>query len=538
LGVLSLSCDSSDDNRSLSSSTSTSASSGGAGGIGGDTSSSSTGGDGAGGIAGQGGSGGAPVIDYSCSGSDCPPCSQNMPPCANVDAEIDGTCCAFGDPLPQVGSGHSSESVDIESDGVHTILCGGFGADVHDVTTPQQPLYLGKAGFRCQRAAFGPTLSGKKHFFIAHHGDSWQTLPYLQTYSISGSDMVMEHSLQEPGVLYEGLVSNGTHLFVAAHDGGLRVYEIGPTGELSFLTVLGGFSNAWKVELDLDFLYVADFNAGLRIVSIADPANPILVDTLPTVGQPRDVALGAGRVFVAMGGFGVDVFDRSVPGSLTHAATLAVEGTAQSVDADVGVLGVAAWNHVATYDAQSLRLLATEKVRGYPEFEQDLGVAMDGPNLHIAEWEGLHILRHRPGFIAPDLWIEEKLFQFEVQQPGVRAVVVRNRGELPLSISGVSFDDSAYSSSATSLSIDAGKGDFFEISYQPPATNPVSVMTITSDDPDAADAQYAAGLQAADNEFNLNVGDTLTNDFSFLDPGGQLSNLQGKVTVLAYFALF
>ena len=518
---------------------STTSASGGGSGTGGDAVSS---GGGAGGeAAGSGGMGGGlppPWQGYRCTGDDCPPCAKNLPPCANVAEIIEGTCCAFGDPLPLVGQGVASEGVEVETDGQHTIVCGGFGADVSDVGSITQPMHLGKAGQRCQHAAFGPVLGGKKHFFIANHGDSYASTPFIQTFAIDGAVLDSVATLSEPGVLYEGIATDGSYLYAAVHAGGLRSYAIEADGTLTHLASLSGFDNAWKVALDQDYAYVADFAGGLRVVSIADPSAPALVDTLPTTGPPRDVAVGEGRVFVAMGGFGVEVLDRVAPGSLVPAAVLEVEGTAQAVDTDQGVLGVAAWTHVATYDASSLRLLATEKTRTHPHFEQDLGVAMDGPNLHVAEWEGLYILRHRPGFIAPDLWIEEKLFQFALTEPTVRAVVVDNRGELPLSLGSVTFSDPAYSTTATTVTIPPGQGDFFEISYAPTAAASLSTITIATDDPDPGDGLHVVTLDASDNATALNVGDTLTSDFFFLDPNNDLSNLEGKVTVLAYFALF
>ena len=51
---------------------------------------------------------------------------------------------------------------------------------------------------------------------------------------------------------------------------------------------------------------------------------------------------------------------------------------AEAVRQGYDVIAVAAWSHVALYDDASFVLLATPKIRGYPDFEQDVGIAMIG----------------------------------------------------------------------------------------------------------------------------------------------------------------
>ena len=201
---------------------------------------------------------------------------------------------------------------------------------------------------------------------------------------------------------------------------------------------------------------------------------------------------------------------------------------------------MAAWSHLAVYAPATLRLLTTEKLGGYPSFEQDLGVAMVGHDVFVAEWTALHTLRFRPGYIAPDLWITEKLFQFPPDAPTTRAVVVRNLGELPLELESISTSDPArFSVSQTTLAVPPHQGDFFEVSFTPPAGPQSALLQLGTNDPDLSDRLWSAGLLAQNGQ-DLGVGDALDGDFAFLDPNGQnqLGGVQGRVVVLAYFALF
>jgi hypothetical protein len=46
--------------------------------------------------------------------------------------------------------------------------------------------------------------------------------------------------------------------------------------------------------------YVADGPEGLQVVDLSTPSQPRLVGTFKTPSPPRDVALGAGAVYVAV----------------------------------------------------------------------------------------------------------------------------------------------------------------------------------------------------------------------------------------------
>lgn len=478
-----------------------------------------------------------------CASLDCVPCALGDR-CAEAGELIEGTCCARGDNIERLGQGGGSEVVDIESDGTYAVLCGGFGATINDVSDPRRPVSLGSVGGRCQRAAFGPVLSdGTRVFYLAHHGDSWVSQPFLRTFHISPSQQIGQVDADlSPGVLFEGVAYQDGFLFVAAHELGLRIYEVdAATGVPALRAELSGFANAWKLVPDGDALYVADADAGLRVVDISDPLAPSIAATVETSGAARDVDAHGGRVYVGMGGSGIDVFDATDPFSLAPVGTIDARGSVQGVSANDSIIAAAAWNHIAVYDVDTLSILGTERTRRSPSFEQDLGISVVGDVLFVGEWEGLHVFEYHQGLVASDIWVEDDLFSFANDSTGARAVIVENLGALDLEISEVSVDDPAFSVIGGQGSV-IGWGDqeFFEVQFEPPGpADGQSIIAIHTNDPDAAHSPLEIPLVTLAGD-RLDVGDTLTNDFAFLDPTGsnQLSQLEGNVVVIAYFALF
>lgn len=442
--------------------------------------------------------------------------------------------CELGDNLVEIGRGQGSEVVDIEVDDGLAVLCGGFGARISNVSDPARPVFLGSATSRCQRIAFGPTLAdGARVLYLAHHGDSWVASPSLATYRVGAPGVA--GSLTEPDVLYEGMVWRDGWLYVAAHGGGLRVYQTDAQGVPSHVATVSGMPNAWKVALMEDHAFVADVEAGLHVVSIADPTAPAVVATVAASGSPRDVEAEEGRVYLALGGAGLDVFDATDPSAPILADHIETFGSVQAVSTDGSLLALASWNHVELRDAATLGLLATQRTRD--RFEQDLGVALVGHHAFVGEWEGLHVLEHREGYVSPDLWLDEEIFQFPAEEPGARAVVVYNRGPLDLEVDGIAVGDAAFSVSTTAVDVPAGEAAWFEVTYQPPTGDSSVALAFATND---ADWPLVSVPILVGEDGRLDVGDALTDDFGFLDPtgAGQIGGLEGHVVVLAYFALF
>ncbi len=475
------------------------------------------------------------------------PCASEED-CADAGPFIEDTCCTVGDNLVAVATGNAAEAVDVDisRNGQYAVLCGGFGARINDVSDPENPTAVASATQRCQRSAWGEVLADGTHvLYLAHHGDSWVTTPGLTTVHLSPEGGVSYPDTEStPGVLYEGLRWHDGHLYVATHAGGVRVYLTDPEdGVATLLTVVPGFTNAWKLDVGgpgNDWLYVAD-DVRLQVVDISEPAQAAIVGGIDLGARGRDVDVEGDRAYVAIGGAGVEVLDISEPAAPTRIATIALEGSAQGVHAQDDRLAVAAWRYVALYDTTSLKLIGTEQTRGAGAFEQDFGVDFRGDHLFVAEWERLYVLRYRPGYVSPDLWITDELFDFPAGEEGRRTTEILNRGPLPLQISSITTTaPESLSLSASSLTLEPGERTDLEITYTPPAPDLSShSLQLETNDVDPNQGSASLLIRIAESS-QVGVGDTIGPEWGFLDPTGQgdVMNLRGKVVFLAYFALF
>ena len=477
-----------------------------------------------------------------CVGVECLGCAFGVD-CAAEGPYLEGTCCAEGDNLFYIDKALGAEVVDVDVDGVFSVTCGGFGAEIHDVSTPGDPKFMAGVLDRCQRIAFGPlTPDGARVVYIAHHGDSFKPDPFFSVHTLDVQDGVTTvGKWSEPGVIYEGMAWGGGFLFVAAHTAGVRVYTTDAQGLPTYLMTLGGFENAVKVALSGSHGYVADGLGGLKVFTFGGLLPPKVVQSLPADGRATDVVAHQGRVYLALGASGVDVFDATDPGALVPVDHIDTLGSVQAVAADGDLLALAAWSHVAVHSVSSLQRIGTEQVRSYPDFDQILGVQVSGNNIFVGEWDGLHILEYRPGVVGPDLWIENELLSFDGDVASAQAVILRNLGALDLEISDIQpGNDALYAVDKTAVTIPPGESAVVEVTYTPlDGINGHSEIQFLTNDPDAYQSPFELHLVAGSTS-KLDIGDVLPASFGFLDPtgGGQVDNLDGKVVVLAYFALF
>lgn len=470
-------------------------------------------------------------------GKTCPACVDGQSACAPRGPFIGKTCCTLGDSVQPIGQAQGNEVVDVESDGTYLISCGGFGADISKLSPSGSPVFIDTKTARCQRIAFGPKIGSAQIVYIAHHGDSWVAIPQLTTLSIQADGLVTQVNLiEDKDVLFEGMVFHDGVLYVAAHDGGVRVYNVDAKGAPVFARrVVGPIKNAWKLAADSDTLYVADAEAGLVLFDINDKTTPKAGKVVVTNGTPRDVTVEGSRAYVAMGASGVDVFDITNAAAPKRITTLATRGSAQAVTIVGEVLAIASWNHIALHDTTTWALLGLERTR--IEFEQDLGIAtIDKTRFVVGEWEGMHLFRYFEGFVGPTMWIEDDSLSLNPQQPS-RAVIVENVGVLPLKVTSIKINDKAYTVFPTTLDVPPGDKGSFEVSRPAPAPSTQSQIDIETNDPDPRRARDKLNVTVRDG-VQLDIGDSIGADFGFLDATQDINNLRGKVIVLAYFALF
>jgi hypothetical protein len=158
-------------------------------------------------------------------------------------------------------------------------------------------------------------------------------------------ELTLLNELSEPGVFFEKMSLVGDRLYVAAHSYGIRIYSLADpalpqlVGELT-----EGFSDAFAIAVQGNTAYVADGDAGLKVVDITDETAPVITyseDPMATLGAAEDVRVIGQHAYVAHGSVGVAVHELADPSQRTlydtpvSAKHLAVAGPWLGV-ADIG----------------------------------------------------------------------------------------------------------------------------------------------------------------------------------------------------------
>jgi hypothetical protein len=121
------------------------------------------------------------------------------------------------------------------------------------------------------------------------------------------------------------------HVFVADGDAGLLVVDIAdpdaPFGTGTVSTSDAARDVAWQDGI----VYVAAGVAGLRIIDASDPANPFEIAHLPSSGEAQGVTVQGDRLYLADDGGGLRIADVSNPSAPQYLGVLYSAAFAQDV---------------------------------------------------------------------------------------------------------------------------------------------------------------------------------------------------------------
>ena len=125
-------------------------------------------------------------------------------------------------------------------------------------------------------------------------------------------------------------VENG-HAYVAEYQYGIRVVDISDPAnpvEVGFYDTPG---DAHGVVVVGEIAYVADFDQGLRVLNIADPAQPVEIGSYDTPGEAQSLTIAGEYVYVADGSDGMHVINIADPAHPVLAGSLDTSGYTQGV---------------------------------------------------------------------------------------------------------------------------------------------------------------------------------------------------------------
>ena len=129
----------------------------------------------------------------------------------------------------------------------------------------------------------------------------------------------------------------GSLAYVAAGEAGLQVVDVSVPGEPVIVGAFDTPGNANDVKAVGTLAYIADGSAGLQIVDVSDPTAPVGVGAVDTPGDAHDLAVSGAFAYVADGtpvgggASGLNIIDISVPGAPAIVGTFGFAGSAEAV---------------------------------------------------------------------------------------------------------------------------------------------------------------------------------------------------------------
>lgn len=206
--------------------------------------------------------------------------------------------------LSNLDTPHQSRAISI--DGVHAYIAdGSSGLQVVNITNPESPFIVGSNGEI--GPSYGVVVSGGIALVATGYNG-------LETVSIADpSTPIRLGGIDTPGVSVDVAVL-GDYAYVAdSSTGGLQVINIEDKGSHELHSGVDTSGKAIDVDIVGSFVYVADYNAGLKIIDIADSVNPIQVGSEDTPGYAVDIEVSQGHAFIADWTSGLQVVDISQP---------------------------------------------------------------------------------------------------------------------------------------------------------------------------------------------------------------------------------
>lgn len=481
-------------------------------------------------------------------------CGSDTPTPQPVPADDGGVVdpTTYPDPMELLDRAPGSSFVEIQevrarADGLVFFCSGVQGLNIIDATEPSQLKALHRLEFRegsssyprCQHLALIDSW-----VYVSNKGDEISPTPFVTAFDLSGSTPREIGSFKQDGRTFEGLAAAGDYVYVAMHGDGLGVLQRNQDG-LDLVGSVGGIANAWGVAVVGETVYVADGSGALVTVDVSNPAAPVVLGSVAIAGSAQSVEVDVDSqiAYVAAGQGGLVAIDVSNPAQPTQIAVADTPGTALQVALDGTRAYLADWNDVRVFDIStptSLVQIASERVEVGGGFPRVLGIGAHNDVAFLGEWAGLYSYQLYPDRKAPDLWLSERTIDFGTLAAGAKdaaVVILRNDGLERLVVWGVESSSSEFSTDKQQLIIEPGEVTTLEVLHESAdGLRTAGTLTLRSDDPN--DQARPIGLEA--NGPGVGVGDAAPEIELNLVNGNtwRLSDQRGEVVLLSYFATF
>jgi len=327
---------------------------------------------------------------------------------------------------------------------------------------------------------------------------------------IDGNTLAQVAIVSSTDTFLEKMTISGEHLYVAAHSGGIHVYNI-TDPETPYLAgqLQEGFVDAFAISVVGDTAYVADGAGGLKVVDISNPDDPVLVagETMTTaIGTAEDVACRDGKVFLAAGAAGVAVYDGADLSSRTMIATGGVARSFTWIEDKLAVStihGVVILQEIdSEYQVVTGKLMGRRGINARLRLCGAIGTA-ESSLLLCANWNSMDVyeLVDFDTAVQPDICCIPQRVRFHPAGESISAILWNN-GATDLQITGANVQPPSFSTDLLPATVAPGDTIEFHISYNGSQAQSSGMVRIHSNDPD--ESPYPIQL----------FGDT-----DYLDPG-------------------
>ncbi|MEW6041772.1 MAG: T9SS type A sorting domain-containing protein, partial [Elusimicrobiota bacterium] len=124
-----------------------------------------------------------------------------------------------------------------------------------------------------------------------------------------------------------GVAISGNYAYVADWDSGLQVIDIANPASPQLAGSYDTPDWAKSVAISGNYAYVADWDSGLCIVNVTDPASPRFAGSYDTPGRACGVAISGNYAYVADDFSRIPVLDISSPANIRLVGTYYTKGT-------------------------------------------------------------------------------------------------------------------------------------------------------------------------------------------------------------------
>jgi len=405
----------------------------------------------------------------------------------------------------------------------------GQGFQAYNIATPGHISRVSAEGFSAWRS----WARGDTAYSFCHEAG-------VQVFDISAGAAVLIDGFDPPGadMHYEGGFRVGDTLYVAAHQHGLHLLDMTPLAPITHVSTVSLVDNAcWNVTGSGGRLFVANGRFGLSVVSLTGP--PAVIATLPLPGLANDIEISGTTAFLSLGGDGIAAVDISDPANPVLLDTAPSLGNAFGLGLHGDILAVGSYAYLERFDVSdpsNLALAGWDATRTYA-MGADIGELSSGDTvIAVGDWEGISTYSPHPD-AAGDIEVWPLRLDFG-DIPASAAlkdttIVVRNNGSGSLAVDSA-LVPAGITVTPETFTLAPGETKLVTVSATTP--NPLrNKIRWYSDDPD--ERIFTQFVYKSNTTFPQ-VG-SVAPDFNLLGTDGemhQLSDYQGKVVFLEFAA--